>query len=36
MAVIDAIEGQMRDNPLLSLLAAFSVGLLVSRLFDRR
>jgi len=36
MAVIDAIEGQMRDNPLLSLLAAFGVGLPVWHLSDRR
>jgi hypothetical protein len=36
MHQVDVIEGQMRDKPLLSLLAAFGVGLLVSRLLDRR
>jgi ElaB/YqjD/DUF883 family membrane-anchored ribosome-binding protein len=33
---LDAVEGQVRDRPILSLLAAFGVGLLVSRLVDRR
>lgn len=33
---LDAVEGQMRERPVLSLLAAFGVGLLVSRLIDRR
>jgi ElaB/YqjD/DUF883 family membrane-anchored ribosome-binding protein len=33
---LDAVEGQIRERPLLTLLAAFGVGLLVSRLVDRR
>jgi ElaB/YqjD/DUF883 family membrane-anchored ribosome-binding protein len=33
---LDAVEGQVRERPVLSLLAAFGVGLLVSRLVDRR
>ena len=33
---LDAGEGQVRERPLLTLLAAFGVGLLVSRLIDRR
>ncbi len=33
---LDAVEGQVRERPLLTLLAAFGVGLLVSRLVDRR
>lgn len=31
-----AVEGQMRQRPLLTLLAEFGVGLLVSRVVDRR
>ena len=30
------VEDQMHERPLLTLAAAFGVGLLVSRLFDRR
>ena len=33
---LDAVEGQVRDRPVLSLLAAFGVGLVVSALIDRR
>jgi ElaB/YqjD/DUF883 family membrane-anchored ribosome-binding protein len=33
---LDAVEGQIRERPLLTLLAAFGVGLLVSRLVDSR
>ena len=33
---LDAVEGQIRERPLLTLLAAFGVGLLVSHLIDRR
>jgi ElaB/YqjD/DUF883 family membrane-anchored ribosome-binding protein len=33
---LDVVEGQVRDRPVLSLLTAFGVGLLVSRLIDRR
>jgi ElaB/YqjD/DUF883 family membrane-anchored ribosome-binding protein len=33
---LDAVEGQVRDRPLLTLLAAFGVGLLVAHLIDRR
>ena len=33
---LDAAKEQVRDRPLLSMLAAFGVGLLVSRLIDRR
>jgi ElaB/YqjD/DUF883 family membrane-anchored ribosome-binding protein len=33
---LDVVGGQVRDRPILTLLAAFGVGLLVSRLVDRR
>ncbi len=33
---LDAVESQVRERPLLTLLAAFGVGLLVSRLVERR
>lgn len=33
---LDAVEDQVRERPLLTLLAAFGAGLLVSRLVDRR
>jgi len=33
---LDVVEGQVRERPLLTLLAAFGVGLVVSRLIDRR
>lgn len=33
---LDAVEGQVRDRPLLTLLAAFGIGLVISRLVDRR
>lgn len=33
---LDVVEDQVRERPLLTLLAAFGVGLLVSHLIDRR
>jgi ElaB/YqjD/DUF883 family membrane-anchored ribosome-binding protein len=33
---LDSVEDQVRERPVLSLLAAFGVGLLVSHLIDRR
>lgn len=33
---LDLVEGQMRERPFTALLAAFGVGLLVSRLIGRR
>jgi ElaB/YqjD/DUF883 family membrane-anchored ribosome-binding protein len=32
----DALEAQIQEKPLLTLLAAFGLGLIVSRLIDRR
>ncbi len=33
---LDLVEGQMRERPILSLLAVFGLGLVVARLIDRR
>lgn len=33
---LDALEAQVRDKPFVALLAAFGVGVLLSRLFERR
>lgn len=33
---LEVVEDQMRERPLLTLLAAFGVGLLLARLIDRR
>lgn len=32
----DAFEAQVQDKPLLSLMAAFGLGLIISRIIDRR
>jgi len=32
----DALEAQIQDKPLVTLLAAFGLGLIISRLIDRR
>lgn len=32
----DALEAQVQEKPLLSLLAAFGLGMIISRLVDRR
>lgn len=32
----EAIEAQVQEKPLLALLAAFGLGLIISRLIDRR
>lgn len=32
----EALEAQVRERPLLTLLAAFGLGLIISRLLDRR
>ena len=32
----DAIEAQVQEKPLLSLMAAFGLGMIISRLIDRR
>ena len=32
----DALEAQVQEKPLLSLLAAFGLGLIISRVIDRR
>jgi ElaB/YqjD/DUF883 family membrane-anchored ribosome-binding protein len=32
----DALEAQVQEKPLLSLLAAFGLGLIISRIIDRR
>ncbi len=32
----DALEAQVQQKPLLSLLAAFGLGLIISRVIDRR
>jgi len=32
----DALEQQVQDKPLLTLLAAFGLGMIISRLIDRR
>jgi ElaB/YqjD/DUF883 family membrane-anchored ribosome-binding protein len=32
----DALEAQVQDKPLLTLMAAFGLGLIISRLIDRR
>ena len=32
----DALEAQIQDKPVLTLLAAFGLGLIISRLIDRR
>ena len=31
-----AIEAQVQEKPLMALLAAFGLGMIISRLFDRR
>jgi len=33
---VSAVERQVKENPILSLLAAFGIGMLLSRLLDRR
>lgn len=32
----DALEAQVQEKPLLTLLAAFGLGLIISRIIDRR